>query len=89
MKLYKQFHSLKTEAFQLQNTCFEFHNLSIKEDGSNKSNEQMSCYYLAGLNSSIRDEMVVVYLFNLEDSSIRDEMVVVYLLNLEDVLHMP
>lgn len=67
IKLYKQFHSLKNRGISVAEYMFEFHNLSIKEDGSNKSNEQMTCYYLAGLNSSIRDEMAVVYLFNLED----------------------
>ena len=45
----------------------EINNLSIHV-GLSKSNEQMAFRYLAGLNPSIRDEMGVVRLYNIEDA---------------------
>ncbi|XP_034205055.1 uncharacterized protein LOC117619254 [Prunus dulcis] len=45
----------------------EFNNLSIQV-GLNKTNEQKTSCYLSGLNKTIRDEMGVVRLFNLEDA---------------------
>ncbi|EOY13671.1 Uncharacterized protein TCM_041281 [Theobroma cacao] len=45
----------------------EFNNLSIRV-GLAESNEQITSRYLAGLNHSIRDEMGVVRLYNIEDA---------------------
>ncbi|KAI5344967.1 hypothetical protein L3X38_012844 [Prunus dulcis] len=45
----------------------EFNNLSIQV-GLNKTNEQKTSCYLSGLNKTIRDEMGVVRLFNLQDA---------------------
>ena len=66
MELYERFHSLKQNRTVEEYTS-EFNNLSIRV-GLNETNEQMTSRYIAGLNQSVRDEMGVVRLFNLEDS---------------------
>ena len=67
MELYERFHSLKQNSRTVEEYTSEFNNLSIRV-GLNETNEQMTSCYLASLNQSIRDEMGVVRLFNLEDS---------------------
>ncbi|CAL8177990.1 unnamed protein product [Prunus armeniaca] len=67
MELYEQFHNLKQRDMSVEEYTSEFNNLSIRV-GLNETNEQMTSRYLSGLNQTIRDEMGVVRLFNLEDA---------------------
>ena len=66
MELYENFHCLKQNKSVEEYTA-EFNNLSIRV-GLSESNEQIASRYLAGLNQSIRDEMGVVRLYNIEDA---------------------
>ncbi|XP_021817152.1 uncharacterized protein LOC110759412 [Prunus avium] len=67
MELYERFHNLKQQDMSVEEYTSEFNNLSIRV-GLNETNEQMTSRYLSGLNQTIRDEMGVVRLFNLEDA---------------------
>ncbi|CAL9028321.1 unnamed protein product [Prunus brigantina] len=67
MELYERFHNLKQRDMSVEEYTSEFNNLSIRV-GLNEINEHMTSYYLSGLNQTIRDEMGVVCLFNLEDA---------------------
>lgn len=67
MELYERFHNLKQRHISIEEYTSEFDNLSIRV-GLNETNEQMTSRYLSGLNQTIRDDMGVVHLFNLEDA---------------------
>nr|CAD1821732.1 unnamed protein product [Ananas comosus var. bracteatus] len=67
MEQYEKFHSLKQQSMNVEEYNSEFYNLSIRE-GLNKTNEQVTSRYLAELNPSIRDEMGVVNLPEIEDN---------------------
>ena len=67
MELYEKFHGLKQNNMSVEEYTAEFNNLSIRV-GLSESNEQITSRYLCGLNNSIRDEIGVVHLFNLEDA---------------------
>ena len=66
MELYENFHCLKQNKSVEEYTA-ELNNLLIRV-GLSESNEQIASRYLAGLNQSIRDEMGVVRLYNIEDA---------------------
>ena len=66
MEWYEIFNSLKQKGMTLEYKI-DINNLSIHV-GLSETNEQMTSQYLASLNQSIRDEMGVVCLFNLEDA---------------------
>ncbi|KAJ0078182.1 hypothetical protein Patl1_36917 [Pistacia atlantica] len=67
MELYEGLHCLKQNNMSVEEYFAEFNNLPIPV-GLSKSNEQITSHYLAGLNQSIRDEMGVVCLYNIEDA---------------------
>ncbi len=67
MELYEKSHCLKQNNKSAEEYIAKFNNLSIRV-GLSESNEKLGSCYLAGLNHSIRDEMGVVRLHNLEDA---------------------
>lgn len=67
IELHNKFHLLKQNSMSIEEYTSEFNNLSIRF-GLNETNKQMTSQNLTSLNQSVRDEMGVVYLFNLEDA---------------------
>ncbi|KAL5777403.1 hypothetical protein ACOSP7_010329 [Xanthoceras sorbifolium] len=67
MELYERFHSLKQRGMTVEEYTSEFNNL-LNRVGLNERNEQWTARYLSGLNQTVRDELGIVRLFNLEDA---------------------
>ncbi|GKV51536.1 hypothetical protein SLEP1_g58181 [Rubroshorea leprosula] len=67
MELYENFYMLKQNRMSVEEYTSEFNNLSYRI-GLNETGEQSKSRYLAGLNQSIRDEIGIVRLYNLEDA---------------------
>ncbi|KAL5776736.1 hypothetical protein ACOSP7_009662 [Xanthoceras sorbifolium] len=67
MELYERFHSLKQRGMTVEEYTSEFNNL-LNRVGLNERNEQLTARYLSSLNQTVRDELGIVRLFNLEDA---------------------